>query len=82
MKPEDIDRLTIADVRSINERAADVLLKFKELQSMMSGAVSEPPAPIPARIPSPLQLSDAEKARRAALLDQFPKEIQSAERGS
>ena len=82
MTPDDIDKLTIAEVRAIAERAHDALTKFREVQSLMGGAATAStsktspsaadvasPAPNghPTRVRTPL--SDAEVAELAARRD-------------
>lgn len=42
MTNEEIDRLSIAEVRAISERAADALSRFREVQAMLGGAIMVP----------------------------------------
>jgi hypothetical protein len=89
--PEEIDKLTVAEVRAIAERASAALDTLRAL-GLMGGAVghSQPaqlspqvPAALPTRTRTPLteaELADM-AARKAALLAQnMPDEIQKAER--
>lgn len=79
MTNEEIDRLTIAEVRAISERASDALSRFREVQSMLGAPLSVPAAHSPPPgSPSLLQgviqtnkgslvLSPEERARKLAL---------------
>lgn len=95
MSPEDIDKLTIAEVRAIAERAAAALDTLRAL-GLTGGAAGAQPAqthplapvvlPVqgpPTRTRTPLSDADAAEmaARKAALLAQnLPDDIARAER--
>jgi hypothetical protein len=90
MTDDEIDRLTIAEVRAINARAEAALRTLREL-GLMGGAAGNPqpaeapsvPAAPPARRPRPEMPADM-RAQREALLaqnraDVLPPEIKALE---
>lgn len=91
MSPDDIDKLTIAEVRAIAERAHEALSRLRDVQQFLGGAAahSQPAQATPSAVVLPATrtrtpLSDAEvaemQARKAALLAQnLPDEIRKAE---
>lgn len=84
MSPDEIDKLTIAEVRAIAERAHEALARLRDVQSLLGGAVAptqpaqvhatsaavSPTSYPPTRTHTPLEPGEAEAiaARRAALL--------------
>lgn len=93
MTPDEIDRLTIAEVRAIAERAHEALSRLREVQSLLGGAAGTQQvqlSPVVAVVPpsngtrTRTPISDAEladmKAQKAALLARnLPDEILKAE---
>lgn len=85
MTADEIDRLTIAEVRAIAERASEALAKLQEVQALLGGAGSVTAVtPSPRHVAAPPQLRPDEMARREALLaqnraDVLPDDIKRAE---
>lgn len=90
MTADEIDALTIADVRAIADRAHEALAKLREVQSLLGGAMGATPAAqgpvavpvaLPTRVRTPM--TEAEKAdlraQREALVarnrDELPEDI-------
>ena len=76
MTADEIDRLTIAEVRAIADRAHEALARLREVQSLLGGAAANQPtteAPSVAVVPPARrrpELTPAEQAQRDALLAQ------------
>lgn len=94
MTPEQIDKLTLGEVRAIVERATDTLSKLREVQSLLAGSAPvdavRPGAQSVARPAASRPVFDAEhEARKAALLaqnmvnvEELPEDLQAVERAA
>lgn len=86
MTSEEIDKLTIAEVRAIADRAHEALSHLREVQGLLVGAVAARPvaeSAAPARPmfdPQHQALKEALLAQNKARFEGLPDEIQSMER--
>lgn len=84
MSPEDIDKLSIAEVRAIAERASEALSKLQAVQALLGGAAGVATAtPSPSHAAAPPLMPPDMKAQREALLarnrEVLPESIKAAE---
>ena len=81
MSPEDISKLTLGDFEAIAARLEAAAKVFRDARELLGGGgnVSQPRSGTPTAAPV-VQWSPEELAKRQMALEQFPKEIQEAER--
>ncbi len=83
MSPDDIGKLTIAEVEAIVVRATAALTAFREAQAMLGGTSAPATPHVPKAAPPRVEMTADELAQREALLSglrggPYPPELAAA----